>query len=271
MPMGESQPSSQKQKQGGRFMVSSTNRFSVLGIAVLLGILTLSGCATHKYVKQQIGTITPQIEQANNQIKENAERIDAVDRRATQGIQGAQTAATNAQQAADRANGAAQTANTAAQAAQRQADTANQGVQTANNRINGLETRINSLNDNYTQSETQTITFKNNSAVLSDEAKATLDRIASTVSGQKSGYLIELQGFTDNRGAANYNDTLSQRRAEAALRYLVSKNVPLFRVSIVGLGEANPVADNKTRAGRDQNRRVEVRVLKSAAAGAATN
>src|SRR5262245_53881591 len=162
----ESQPSSQKQKQGGRFMVRS-NRFSVLGIVVLLGILTLSGCATHKYVKQQIGTITPQIEQANTQIKENAERIDAVDRRATQGIQGAQTAATNAQQAADRANGAAQTANTAAQAAQRQADTANQGVQTANNRINGLETRVNSLNDNYTQSETQTITFKNNSAVLS--------------------------------------------------------------------------------------------------------
>ena len=251
-------------------MVSSTNRFSVLGIAVLLGIITLSGCATHKYVKQQIGTITPQIEQANNQIKENAERIDAVDRRATQGIQGAQTAATNAQQAADRANGAAQTAQTAAQAAQRQADTANQAAQQASNRINGIETRINSL-DNYTQSESQTITFKNNSAVLSDEAKATLDRIASTVSGQKSGYLIELQGFTDDRGAANYNDALSQRRAEAALRYLVSKNVPLFRVSIVGLGETNPIADNKTRAGRDQNRRVEVRVLKSAAAGAATN
>jgi OmpA-OmpF porin, OOP family len=270
MPMGENQPSSQKQKQGGRFMVSSTNRFSVLGIAVLMGIITLSGCATHKYVKQQIGTITPQIEQANTQIKENAERIDAVDRRATQGIQGAQTAATNAQQAADRANGAAQTANTAAQAAQRQADTANQTAQQANNRINGIETRINNL-DTYTQSESQTITFKNNSAVLSDEAKATLDRIASTVSGQKSGYLVELQGFTDDRGPANYNDGLSQRRAEAALRYLVSKNVPLFRVSIVGLGETNPVADNKTRAGRDQNRRVEVRVLKSANAGAATN
>jgi outer membrane protein OmpA-like peptidoglycan-associated protein len=250
-------------------MASLSNRFSVLGIAVLVGIMTLSGCATHKYVKQEIGKITPQIEQANTQIKENAERIDAVDRRATQGIQGAQTAAQNAQTAADRANGAATTAQTAAQAAQRQADTANQGVQTANTRINTLETRINSV-DNYTASETQTITFKNNSAVLSDEAKATLDRIAGTVSGQRSGYLIELQGFTDDRGAANYNDALSQRRAEAALRYLVSKNVPLFRVSIVGLGEANPVAENKTRAGRDQNRRVEVRVLKSAGS-AATN
>jgi outer membrane protein OmpA-like peptidoglycan-associated protein len=250
-------------------MVSSSNRFSVLGIVFLVGIVTLSGCATHKYVRTEIGKVTPQIEQANAAIKENGERIDAVDRRATQGIQGAQTAATNAQQAADRANGAAQTAQNAAQAADRKADTANQGVQQANTRIGGLETRINSL-DNYTASETQSITFKNNSSVLSDEAKATLDRIAGTVAGQRAGYLIELQGFTDDRGANTYNDTLSQRRAESALRYLVSKNVPLFRISIVGLGEANPVADNKTRAGRDQNRRVEVRVLKSASS-AATN
>jgi len=251
-------------------MVTFSNRFSFLGSVVLVGIVTLSGCATHKYVKQQIGTLTPQIEQANNSIKENAERIDAVDKRATQGISTVQTAATNAQQSADRANGAAQTAQTAAQTAQRQADTANQGVQQANTKINDLQTRINGL-DNYSAGETQSITFKNNSTVLTPEAKTTLDSIASTVAGQRNGYLIELQGFTDSRGSENYNDTLSQRRAEAALRYLVSKNVPLFRISIVGLGEANPVADNKTRAGRDQNRRVEVRVLKSATAGATTN
>jgi OmpA-OmpF porin, OOP family len=247
--------------QGGRFMVSSRSQFSVLGVAVLAGIMTLSGCATHKYVRQEIGKITPQIQEVSNANKENAERIDAVDRRATSGI-------TAAQQAADRANAAAQTAEQAAQAAARQADTANQGVQQANNRINTIESRINSLNDNYTASETQTITFANNSTVLTNDAKATLDRIASGVSGQRSGYLIELQGFTDDRGSENYNNTLSQRRAEAVLRYLVSKNVPLFRVSIVGLGESNPIADNKSRTGREQNRRVEVRVLKSA--GAAT-
>lgn len=246
-------------------MVSSRRRFSILGIAILAGIITLSGCATHKFVRQEIAKITPQIQETSNAVKENAERIDAVDRRATAGI-------TAAQQAADRANSAAQTAQQAAQAADRKADTANQGVQQANNRINTLETRINSLNltpsDNYTASDMQTVTFRVNSSVLSDEAKATLDRIASTVSGQRSGYLIELQGFTDSTGSESYNDTLSQRRAESVLRYLVSKNVPLYRISIVGLGEANPVADNSTRTGREQNRRVEIRVLK--AAGAAT-
>ena len=139
-------------------------------------------------------------------------------------------------------------------------------MQQAANRINTVETRLNSLNDNYTASETQTVVFKLNSAALSDDAKSTLDKIASDVSSQRTGYMIELQGFTDSTGSESYNINLSQRRAENVLRYLVSKNVPLFRVSIVGLGEANPVADNKTRAGRDQNRRVEVRILKATSA-----
>ena len=61
----------------------------------------------------------------------------------------------------------------------------------------------------------------------------------------------------------NTNVTLSERRAEAVQRYLVGKNVPLFRISIVGLGVDKPVGDNKTRDGRAQNRRVEVRVLRT--------
>lgn len=238
-------------------MVGSRNRFSVLSIAILAGTMVLSGCATKKYVLQEIGKVTPQIQEANNAIKENAERIDAVDRRATAGI-------TAAQQAADRANAAAQTAQQSAQAADRKADTANSGVQTANNRITTIESRINSLNDNYTAGETQTITFMVNSTALTNEAKSILDRIASTVAGQRTGYLVELQGFTDSSGSEDFNESLSQRRAESVQRYLVSKNVPLFRISIVGLGEANPIADNRTRTGREQNRRVEVKVLRSA-------
>ena len=249
-------------------MSSPKSRFSVVGFAMLAGVMVLSGCASRKYVRTQVGTLQPGITEAQNGVKENGERIDAVDRRAQQGITAASASAAAASAAAavadqkgTQAGAAAQTAQNAAQAAQRQADTANQGVQQANNRVNTVETRLNALNDNYTTSDTQTVVFRVSSSELTDEAKATLDRISQTVGA--TGYMIELQGFTDSTGDANFNAALSQRRAESVQRYLVSKSIPLYRVSIVGLGEANPVADNKTRAGRDQNRRVEVRVLKS--------
>jgi OOP family OmpA-OmpF porin len=226
---------------------------------MLAGIAVLSGCASKKYVRNQIQTVQPAIQEAQNASKENAERIDAVDRRAQEGI----TAAQAADQKAGQAQQTAQTAQNAAQAADRKADNANQGVQQANTKINTLESRISSINDNYTQSETQTVTFSLNSSTLSQEAKSSLDQIASDLSGQASGYMLELQGYTDSTGSEQYNVGLSQRRAEAVERYLVSKSVPLFRVSIVGLGKDNPIADNKTSTGRAQNRRVEVRVLKS--------
>ena len=241
-------------------MVSVSRRLSMFTVVIFSGVLILSGCATKKYVRQQVQTLQPQIQEAQNAAKENAERIDAVDKKAQQGISAAQAAdqkAGQAQQAADTAQGAAQ-------AADRKADTANQGVQQANNRIGTLESRISSINDNYTQSESQTVTFPNNSATLSSDAKSTLDQIAGNLGGQQSGYMLELEGYTDGRGSEQYNIGLSQRRAEAVERYLVSKNIPLFRIAIVGLGKENPVADNKTTGGRAQNRRVEVRVLKSA-------
>src|SRR6266704_1122061 len=208
-------------------MVSRNRGFSVLCVALLAGIFVLSGCTTKKYVREQVQTVKPAIQEAQNGVKENAERIDAVDKRAQQGISTAQSAAQAADQKAVQAGQSAQTAQGAAQTADRKAETANEGVQQANNRI------------------------------------STLDQIAGAVGGQQFGYMIEVQGYTDNTGDEQYNIGLSQRRAEAVERYLVSKNIPLFRVSIVGLGKDKPVADNKSRDGRAQNRRVEVRVLKA--------
>jgi OOP family OmpA-OmpF porin len=247
-------------------MVSSMRRFSMVGPVVLAMVLVASGCATRKYVRQQVQTLEPAIQEVSNANKENAERIDAVDRRAQQGIKdaaAAQTAANAADQKAAGAQKSADAAGTAAQAADRKADTANQGVQTANNRINTVETRLSTV-DTYAESEKQTVLFKNNSSTLDDMAKGTLDKIASDLSGLRNGFMIELQGYTDGRGTELYNIGLSQRRADTVLRYLVSKNVPLYRISIVGLGKENPIADNKTNDGRAQNRRVEVRVLKTA-------
>jgi OmpA-OmpF porin, OOP family len=241
-------------------MISPTRRFSVPGIVLLAGIMLLSGCATRKYVRLQTQALEPAIQEAQNGVKENAERIDAVDRRAQQGI----TAAGAADQKATQAGQAAQTAQNAAQAADRKADTANQGVQQANNRMNTLETRLNSINDTYAESSKETVLFDLNKSTLTNQAKGALDKIAGDLAGQRSGYMLELQGFTDAQGSEQYNIGLSQRRVESVERYLVSKNIPLYRISVVGLGKENPVADNKTRQGRAQNRRVEIRVLKSA-------
>ncbi|MEI4896555.1 hypothetical protein Q8G71_35265, partial [Klebsiella pneumoniae] len=85
-------------------------QFSLVGLAVLSGVLVLSGCATRKYVRQQVQTLEPAIQEVSNATKENAERIDAVDKRAQQGIAAAATADT-------KATGAQKTADTAVQAA----------------------------------------------------------------------------------------------------------------------------------------------------------
>lgn len=246
-------------------MLSLTRQFSNLGFIVLAGVVLLPGCASRKYVRLQTEALEPAIQEVSTAVKENAERIDTVDRRAQQGI----TAADAADAKATQAQQAAQAADAAAQAADRKADSANQGAQQANNRLLILETRAGNinLNGNYAAGETQTVTFALNSSTLSIQAMNTLDKIAGDVSGQHTGYLLELQGFTDITGSAQRNIGLSQRRAESVERYLVSKNVPLFRTSTLGLGEAKPVADNKTVAGRDQNRRVEITVLKAVNAG----
>src|SRR5262245_6318384 len=243
-------------------------RFAVAGVLMVAGILVISGCASRKYVRLQTQALEPAIQEANNAAKENAERIDAVDRRAQQGI----TAAGAADQKAAAAQKTADSATQAAQAADRKADTANQGVTGANNRITTLETTVKNINinDTYTESSKQAVTFSVNSSSLNNEGKGALDKIVADVNGLRTGYMVELQGFTDNSGSEQYNVGLSQRRAESVQRYLVSKGVPLYRLSIVGLGEESPVADNKSRQGRAQNRRVEVRVLRTTS-GRSTN
>jgi outer membrane protein OmpA-like peptidoglycan-associated protein len=253
-------------------MHTVSRQFTILGVSALTGILIVSGCATKKYAREQaatvdskVTTVSAKVTEVDNRVRENAERIDATDKRAQQGIAdaaGARGAAAAADTRAGQAQAAAATAQTAANTAQQTATTANQGVQAANTRISTVEGRINNL-DKYTPGPTSTVTFKLNSSTLDDAAKSTLDGIAQQVSSLTAGFMIEIQGFASADGDANANVILSERRAEAVQRYLVGKNVPLFRISIVGLGVDKPVGDNKTRDGRAQNRRVEVRVLRT--------
>ena len=143
-----------------------------------------------------------------------------------------------------------------AKAAQDTADAAVAGVNATNQRISSL--------DDFVVQSTATVNFKAGSAVLSPEAKQNLDQAAATALTLK-GYVVEVTGFASAEGDAKMNKALSERRAKAVIDYLVeTHNIPLRRISTsYGFGELQAVADNTTREGRAQNRRVEVKVLVS--------
>jgi outer membrane protein OmpA-like peptidoglycan-associated protein len=105
------------------------------------------------------------------------------------------------------------------------------------------------------------VQFGFNRYELTDEAKAALNEATAGLQDRKN-YVIEIRGFTDSTGNDTYNLQLSEKRADAVLRYLtVEQKVPLYRVHVIGVGNVEPVADNETREGREQNRRVELRLF----------
>jgi outer membrane protein OmpA-like peptidoglycan-associated protein len=141
-----------------------------------------------------------------------------------------------------------------AKAAQATADAAVAGVNATNERISAL--------DDYEPQTIAAVNFKSGSAVLLPDSKTKLDEIATKALNAK-GYVLEVSGFADTNGSIDRNRLLSQRRADAVIRYLVeSHNIPLRRiVTPYGYGESNPVADNTSKEGRAQNRRVEIKLL----------
>lgn len=143
-----------------------------------------------------------------------------------------------------------------AKAAQDTADAAVAGVNATNKRITDL--------DDYVVQSSATINFKVGSAKLSEEGKASLDQLATAALTLK-GYAIEVTGFASAEGSTKMNKALSDRRAQAVKEYLIENhNIPLRRMSTsYGFGELQAVADNTTREGREQNRRVEVKLLVS--------
>jgi len=121
--------------------------------------------------------------------------------------------------------------------------------------------RISSL-DQYDLVKTVSVLFPVNKATLGKKQKAQLDELAAKAPSAKN-YMVEIQGFADPTGNFDKNLALSQRRADAVVKYLTVKhNIPLRRISVpMGYGSTKPVGDVKTAKGREDDRRVEVRVL----------
>ena len=219
-----------------------------MGTALALTVLA-TGCATKKYVRNSVEPLETRLGKVEENTNENSRRITEVDQKAEKGIADAKSAA----DAADKADKDAAQAGQQAQQAQTEAQ---KGVSEAQQVREELKNA-----DNFQPLKTETVQFGFNRSNLTDEAKKKLDDIASLVSSTKH-YVIEVEGFTDHTGPADFNLELSRRRADAVIRYLtMDRKVPLARVFDRGYGEDSPAAPNNTREGRQQNRRVEIRVL----------
>ena len=106
------------------------------------------------------------------------------------------------------------------------------------------------------------ILFGYDSDNLAEEAKANLRDLKASLA-EYDGTEILIVGHTDATGSDDYNQSLSERRARSAARYLMDQGVPMERITTEGLGEVEPVAENTTAEGRSANRRVEVAIFAS--------
>ena len=224
-------------------------RTAVLATIVALGVGS-SACATKKFVRTQVGevnskveTLTTSVEETQQRTRANEENIKKVDAKADQvGIwaKDAQTSADNAK--------------TSATAAQARAEAA--GV-----RAEEVEKRSNRLLYEVVLSEDQG-SFKFGQSALPEEAKSRIDQLISQLKADPRGAYVEIEGHTDNTGDKITNERLGLQRAETVKRYLYETHqVPLHKINVISYGEEKPVAPNKDRAGRAQNRRVVIKIL----------
>ena len=203
--------------------------------------------ARKKYVQRQTSPIRDRINELDELTASNTKAIKDTDARAQQGIQLASAKANEADQHAIEAG-------SKAQAAQQTADQ-------AHNRLNNVEKVVTNI-DQY-QPTTQTeILFKPGQTVLSKNAKAALDEMATPLKSQH-GYVVEVQGFSSGHGQVAIAN--SQKMAESVVRYLVlNHDIPVYRIYLVGMGNApTPASTGDAKPKRITGGRVEVSLLKN--------
>lgn len=206
----------------------------LLMVPVVAAGVALSGCAKKSYVQREVGEInqkveavSAEVEKTQERVRQNEVRIDNVDKSAQAGI--------------SEAKGSAQAAMTKAGEAEKAAK-------------GKLIYTVTLSNDK--------VTFPLNRAEISDQAKQLLDEAVTPLVKENRGVYFEIEGHTDATGEETYNFRLGEERAMAARDYIAKTYaVALSRLSVISYGEDKPLADNKTRDGRAQNRRIVVRIL----------
>lgn len=202
--------------------------------------------ARKKYVQRQVDPIRDRNNELDELTAANGKMIKDVDARAQQGIQLASAKATEADQHAIDAGNKAQAAQ----------QTATQ----ANTRLSNVEQVVGNL-DQYKATNQTEIRFRPGQSVLSKNAKAALDDLAVPLKSQR-GYIIEVQGFSSGRGQTAI--AASQKMADSVVRYLVlNHEIPVYRIYVVGMGNAPVSADEAKTVKRTSGGRVEISLLKN--------
>ncbi len=206
------------------------NKLGFIALALAVA-LSATGCATKKYVRQETGTVDARVDKVEGQVEEAQTRLDTHQKRIEKNEQQIGEASKTAQEALQRAMDAGKLAE-------------------------GKLLYETVLTD-------EKVKFGFDTSELSPEAKAALDEFAERLKAENQGVYIEIQGHTDSVGSEKYNEELGLLRAEAVRRYLSQQHkFPLHRINVISYGETAAVADNSTREGRSQNRRVVLVVLR---------
>ncbi|MGH9479197.1 MAG: OmpA family protein, partial [Terriglobales bacterium] len=220
------------------------SRNLVLG-TLAAALLVAGGCTTKNYVRQQTAPLMNHVNQLDAETAKNTNQIKNVQQSTQQGL--------------DQVNASTQQAVQKAQQVQTQAQQVQSQLGETGGKIQALDNTVANLDD-YKQVAQSTVLFAFDKATLTPEDKQSLDQVVSQMQQDQHG-ILEVQGYTDSTGPASYNDKLSQRRADSVVRYLEGNNIAPHRIYLIGLGENKPVAPNTTRAGRKQNRRVDLTIL----------
>jgi outer membrane protein OmpA-like peptidoglycan-associated protein len=216
----------------------------VAAVPVLALVLVGSGaCATKKMVRQRVGEVNDKVETLSQSLEENQQRTKANEARIGEVDQKAQAADQKAQQAGTRA------------------DEAFANADKVNARADKIEAASKRIVYEVVLSEDEG-NFKFGQTKLPEETVSKIDELVSQLKANPNGAYIEIVGHTDNVGPKDVNYKIGLERAEAVKRYLYEQHqIPLHKINVISYGEEKPIAPNKTKDGRAQNRRVVIKVL----------
>ena len=215
----------------------------VLAVPVLALALGTTACATKKMVKTQIGEVNGKVETLSKSVEENQERTRANEGRIGEVDQKAAAAGQRADQAG------------------RRADEARAAADAVNAKADAIDKASKRLVYEVTLSEDKG-GFKFGQSKIPADMQARLDELVTQLKANPNGGYIEIEGHTDNVGDKMTNQKIGLARAEAVKRYLYeNQQIPLHKMNVISFGEEKPIAPNKTKAGRSQNRRVVIKVL----------